>query len=154
MLRGASMSGNGVSEKRILVADDDDAIRTLLATVLRRRGYHVDTARNGQEALAQITACRYVVVLLDLMMPLVSGHEVLTWLAPMPRAQRPLVIVLTAGLEPRSLDPDIVSGTLRKPFDIELLVDTISACIKSVPSQKQDADCPEPGSESDAPEVC
>lgn len=148
------MSGNGASsEKRILVADDDDAIRTLLATVLRRRGYQVDTARNGQEALAHITTCRYAVLLLDLMMPIVSGHEVLTWLEPLPRADRPLVIVLTAGLEPRSLDAEIVSGTLRKPFDIELLVDTISACLKSVSSEKQAADCPEAGSESDAPEV-
>ena len=41
-------------EKRILVVDDDSAIRTLLFTILRRRGLGVDTARNGVEALEKL----------------------------------------------------------------------------------------------------
>ena len=39
------------SEKRVLVVDDDDAIRALLATVLKRRGLQVDMARNGKDAV-------------------------------------------------------------------------------------------------------
>lgn len=134
-------------DKRILVTDDDDAIRTLLFTVLRRRGFKVDTARNGKEALERLARCVYSVILLDLMMPVVSGYEVLDHLMAQPQQQRPFVIVLTAGTEPHGLDPSLVAGTIRKPFDVELLVDTISACVASAAVQDQDDECPQADSE-------
>ena len=137
-------------EKRILIVDDDDAIRTLLFTVLRRRGLLVDTARNGVEAMERCGNCRYSVVLLDLMMPLMSGWDVLSRLEKVPLEQRPFVIVLTAGLEPRNLDPRLVSGTLRKPFDIEMLVDTVSACLVTMEVIEQVEDCPPAESERGA----
>lgn len=118
------------SEKRILVVDDDDAIRALLSTVLRRRGLRVETARNGVEAVTRLGECRYSVILLDLMMPLMSGYQVLEHLADESASMRPLVIVLTAGLEPRTFDTTLVVGTIHKPFDVEILVDTVMGCLK------------------------
>jgi len=132
-------------EKRILVVDDDDAIRTLLVTVLRKRRFIVDDARNGEEAIERARLCRYSIVLLDLMMPRLNGYEFLGQIEEWPKHQRPLVIVLTAGTEPRDLDPDIVAGTIRKPFDIELLVDTVSACIQTLGAQEQHKHCPPEG---------
>lgn len=132
-------------EKRILVVDDDDAIRALLLTVLRRRGFKVDTARNGSEAIARCVRCRYALVLLDLMMPVMSGYEVLDHVAGL--KDRPLVIVLTAGTPPKQLDADLVAGSLRKPFDIELLVDTMRGCLVNVPERPQPPECPAPESE-------
>lgn len=132
-------------EKRILVVDDDDAIRTLLLTVLRRRGFKVDTARNGSEAVDRCIRCRYALVLLDLMMPVMSGYELLDHLGPM--ENRPLVIVLTAAPPPRQLSADLVAGTLRKPFDIELLIDTMNGCLANCPERTQPEDCP--GAESE-----
>lgn len=137
------------TEKRILVVDDDDAIRALLFTVLRRRGFVVDTARNGVEALERLQHCCYAVMLLDLMMPRLSGWEVLAQLDREYVAGRtPLVIVLTAGHEPRDLNPHIVAGTVRKPFDIELLLDTIGACAATATARDQVADCPPAESEA------
>src|SRR3982750_1535716 len=107
------------TEKRILVVDDDDAIRALLFTVLRRRGFRVDTARNGAEALERCANCRYSLLLLDLMMPRMTGYEVLTEIESWEPALRPCIIVLTAGNEPRNISADLVAGTVRKPFDIE-----------------------------------
>ena len=118
------------SEKRVLVVDDDDAIRALLSTVLKRRGLRVDGARNGAEALSRLGECRYSLILLDLMMPIMSGYQVLEHLADESASVRPLVIVLTAGLESRSLDTTFVVGTVHKPFDIEMLVDTVMGCLK------------------------
>ena len=118
------------SEKRILVVDDDDAIRALLSTVLRRRGLRVETARNGVEALAKLGECRYSLLLLDLMMPLMSGYEVLAHLADESASTRPLVLVLPAGIEPRNFDTTFVVGTIHKPFDVELIVDTVVGCLK------------------------
>ena len=118
------------SEKRILVVDDDDAIRALLTTVLRRRGLRVDTARNGAEAVTRIGECRYSLILLDLMMPLLSGYQVLEHIAEESAPSRPMVLVLTAGLEPRGFDSTFVIGTIHKPFDIEMLVDTVVGCLR------------------------
>jgi len=131
-----------MTDKRILVVVDDDAIRALLLTILRRRGVKVDSARNGLEAMEHFARCRYSVLLLDLMMPRMNGYELLEEIAKMTRPQRPIVIVLTAGTEPRNLSAEIVAGTVRKPFDIELLVDTISACLGASEAIEQRDDCP------------
>lgn len=90
----------------------------------------VDTARNGIEAMEKLAGNSYAMMLLDLMMPRMSGYEVLEQLAALPA--RPLVLVLTAGLEPRPIDTTLVVGTIHKPFDVELLVETITACMKTI----------------------
>ena len=129
-------------EKRILVIEDDDAIRALLFTVLRRRGFKVDTANNGANALERFNHCVYSLVLLDLMMPVMNGYEFLALLESKDVSHRPLVIVLTAGGAPKNLNPDIVAGTVRKPFDIELLVDTVTACLATKGDAPQLDSCP------------
>jgi CheY-like chemotaxis protein len=129
-------------DKRILVVDDDDAIRALLFTILRRRGFKVDSARTGLEAMERCARCHYAVMLLDLMMPHMNGFDVLDAMERVPCEQRPIIIVLTAGTEPRNLAPDLVAGTIRKPFDIELLVDTIAGCISMLGGIEQGDGCP------------
>jgi DNA-binding response OmpR family regulator len=132
------------SEKRVLVVDDDDAIRALVGTVLRRRGLAVDAARNGVEALARIRLCRYSVVVLDLMMPLMSGFDVLDHIGTLATDRRPYVLVLTAGLEPRNFDSSFVIGTIHKPFDISLLLDTVTGVLRSSPGFPQPNGCVQP----------
>ena len=129
-------------EKRVLVVDDDDAIRTLLLTILRRSGLVVDTAKNGAEALQKLRQCSYAVMLLDLMMPVTSGWEVLEKLAAFEPVHRPLVIVLTAGGESRDFSPDLVIGSIRKPFDVELLNDMVAGCIATMSAKEQLSGCP------------
>ena len=130
------------TEKCILVVDDDDAIRKLLFTILRRRGLAVDVAKDGIEALERLDQCAYALVLLDLMMPRLSGWEVLRRIGERPRGERPVVIVLTAGPEPRDFDPDVVAGTLRKPFEISLLLEAVQGCIAAVEPRAQLPGCP------------
>lgn len=125
------------SEQRILVVDDDDAIRALLRTVLRRRGFHVDGARNGVDALDQLGTRNYALILLDLMMPRMSGFELLDHLSRLPGLIRPQVLVLTAGLESRAFATDLVIGTVHKPFDIELLLDIVSGFLSVTAEQTQ-----------------
>lgn len=136
------------NEKRVLVVDDDDAIRALLFTVLRRRGMKVDMARNGAEALERCLRCHYSVILLDLMMPKMSGYEFLAHLEHEWRGERPIVVVLTAGTEPRNLNPAYVAGSVRKPFDIELLLDTLNGCLSTVAARAQLESCPPADSET------
>ena len=140
-------------EKRVLVVDDDDAIRALLCTILRRRGLAVDSARNGAEALVRCEQCRYAVLLLDLMMPQLNGYEVLDAFANRRREERPLILVLTAGAEPRNLSADLVAGTIRKPFDVEMIVDTILAALATMSGNNQPDECPPADSEIGSCEV-
>lgn len=136
------------AEHRILVVDDDEAIRALLMTILRRRGLVVDVARNGAEAMERLSSCRYSVMLLDMMMPLMNGYEVLERIADYAPSVRPIIIVLTAGSEPRDLDAGLVAGSVRKPFDVDLLLDSVMACMAALTPRNQLEDCP-PG-ESEA----
>lgn len=130
------------NEKRILIVDDDDAIRGLLCTILSRRGFAIDTARDGVEALARLRTCNYAAMLLDLMMPLKSGYDVLAELKDIETARRPIVFVLTAGGSVSDLDPEVVTGSMRKPFDVEVLIDMVTACVTALTPQPQPRDCP------------
>src|SRR5207302_338883 len=82
----------GTREKRILVVEDDDAIRALLLTILQRRGFKVDTSSNGADAIKRLSDCIYSVILLDMMMPVMSGYEFLADLEKRRTEQHPLVI--------------------------------------------------------------
>lgn len=106
---------------KVLVADDDPALRGLLRLVARRGGFEVDAAANGMEALEKLRSNNYAIAIIDLMMPRVNGFQVLEQIARM--EVRPSVIVATAMNDaqlPR-LDSNVVTSILRKPFDIEML---------------------------------
>lgn len=111
-------------KQKILVVDDDDAIRTMVERVLKREQFEVDAARDGHEAIEKLTRNDYGTVLLDLMMPRVDGHGVLQYLETKKNAPRPWVIVMSANLqsasETKSAKP--VFRILSKPFDIGQLV--------------------------------
>src|SRR5258706_2514121 len=130
------------NERRILIVDDDEAIRALLSTILGRRGFAMDVVTNGVEAMARLRICRYAVMLLDLMMPMKSGWEVMEELKKVPAGVRPVVIVLTAGTDPHGLDPALVAGSIAKPFEIDLLIDTIIACTNATTARPQLPGCP------------
>lgn len=116
------------TKRRVLVVDDDDAIRAMVERVLKREKYEVESARDGFEAIEKLTRNDYTTVLLDLMMPRVDGHGVLRYLEQRPQA--PAVIVMTANLqsahETASIRP--VFRVLSKPFDIRQLVLHVHEC--------------------------
>ena len=116
----------------VLVVEDDDSIRRLLIEYLRERAsLDVDGARDGVEALHQVSTKPYAVVILDLMMPYMSGIDFLTSLEALMSdpsvksiEQPPAVIVVTSAppedvpaddLQQRF--PSFVRGVLRKPLD-------------------------------------
>jgi DNA-binding response OmpR family regulator len=116
--------------KRILVVDDDDAIRIMVERVLRREQFEVESARDGFEAIEKLSKHDYGTVLLDLMMPRVDGHGVLRFLESESDAPQPRVIVMTANMQGAS---DTVSAKpvfriLPKPFDIRQLIADVRAC--------------------------
>jgi len=90
-----------VNPKKILVADDEESIRTVVSFTLEQAGYAVETAANGDEALEKVYAAPPDLILLDLMMPMVDGWEVLKLLRSDPQTEKIPVVLLTAKGEIR-----------------------------------------------------
>jgi len=123
-----------ISEARILVADDDQSIRQLLGTIIQREGFHVDTVADGTEAIEKLKTHQYAVILLDLMMPRLDGFEVIEYLKHHHGPVKPVVLVISAYADQRfkQVDPDIVAGVIRKPFEIAELGSMIRLCVKGL----------------------
>lgn len=123
----------------ILIIDDDPGIRGLLEVVLRRKGFECDLASDGAEAEKKLRVFDYDVILLDLMLPRLNGFEVLRFLKAERRAMLGRVIVVTAVAEITLRDfqdQKLVWALLRKPFDINLLIDTVTACAGNAREQR------------------
>ena len=109
---------------KVLVVEDDDAIRALLVAALRREPFEVHAAVNGSDALTRTRAAEYAVILLDLMMPIVTGVEFLQAFHEADPASRTVVFVMTAfdDVTIRHIAPNLVHGIVHKPFDVPQLV--------------------------------
>jgi two-component system response regulator CpxR len=115
----------------VLVADDDVSIRRLISVALRRDGYAFIEAGNGKEALEMMRREHPSVVLLDLMMPVLSGWDVLQERARDPELQQIPVILISAARGPevaQAVDKGICAF-LPKPFDISALTALVRSCI-------------------------
>lgn len=118
-------------EQRALVVEDERTVRELSATILRRANVECDTAPEGKTAIEMLTARHYRVIVLDLMMPLMSGWEVIGWMRANPEHKPRSVIVCTAADRSTisGLDPEIVNAILLKPFDANELASYVRACM-------------------------
>ena len=111
---------------RVLVVDDDPALREMLAIILESEGYEVTQARNGLEAVECLQrGWRPAVMLLDIMMPLMDGVAVCNWLtATMPPHERPRVVILTASMVPGTALP-AADAMLTKPFGVDAVLELV-----------------------------
>lgn len=103
----------------VLVADDDLDIRELVAFRLHRDGYTVSLAEDGVQALEMARAERPDLILLDVMMPGLTGFEVARQLRESPDTADQLIILLTARTEPEDLEQGKALGVddyVTKPF--------------------------------------
>ncbi len=112
----------------ILIVDDDQDVREILAQLLEDEGYSVASASNGREALEKLDGLpRPVLVILDLMMPVRSGWEVMDVLRRDGKREGVRVAIASAVPNPEVPDADAV---LRKPIDLDNLLDTVARLAK------------------------
>jgi DNA-binding response OmpR family regulator len=111
--------------KKVLIADDEPNIVTSLQFLMKRKGYEVSIARNGEEALQQIAAIAPDLILLDVMMPLKSGYEVCQKVRETPAWQKMKIIMLSA----KGRDVEVAKGLglgadayVTKPFATQELL--------------------------------
>lgn len=117
-------------QPKVLVVEDDAAIRTLVVAALKREPIEVHTAQDGVAAMECMRANVYAVILLDLMMPRLNGYEFLENLDAVRGDSRPIIIVMTAfdSASLRRLPANRVHAVLHKPFDVERVVDLVRDC--------------------------
>jgi CheY-like chemotaxis protein len=116
---------------RVLVVDDDSNIRRLIVAALKRDGYAFLEAPNGRDALDIMRAEHPDVVVLDLMMPILSGWDVLAERQRHPDLMRIPVILISANRDPEiatAVDKGICAF-LPKPFDIGTLSALVRSCV-------------------------
>lgn len=118
---------------RVLIVDDDAAIRKMLVDVLSLEGFAAETARDGREALALLEAGSYQVVLLDLMMPIMDGWELCRTLRERPALRAQFSVVLMSAGEKLEQAQDLgADGYLAKPFDVNQLLELLEPFVSEV----------------------
>jgi DNA-binding response OmpR family regulator len=117
-------------KKRVLIVEDDPAVRQIVRVLLERDGVEVDIAEDGERATALLAERRYAAVLLDLLMPRLDGRGVLSFMKE--RAFDMPVVVLTAVADSSDLDPQLVRVVLQKPFEARELRKVVNAVLEMV----------------------
>ena len=119
---------------KILIADDEPNILISLEYLMKREGYSVSVARDGEEALAAILRDRPALVLLDVMMPKKSGFEVCQEVRANETVKDTLILMLTA----KGRDTDVAKGLgsgadayMTKPFSTKALVQKVREMLEA-----------------------
>lgn len=102
----ADSTGSGDSSVRVLVAEDDEVIRTKLASDISKWGHHVTSARDGEEAWSLFLKGDFQIVITDWEMPRLNGLQLVERIRAAPRADYVYIMMLTS----RSSREDIVNG--------------------------------------------
>ena len=111
---------NNMENRRMLVADDDPAILRLIATILEKENFTVVTARDGREAYKILqTDANFTAAILDVVMPHISGTELVRFMRSEDRLKRIPVMMMTAEQDPKLSSESFTAGAmvfLPKPF--------------------------------------
>ena len=133
-----------MTQKSVLVVEDDDSIRQLLIEYLRNGTCpQVDGARDGADALHQISTRSYAVIVLDMIMPYMSGVDFLSSLDALmsdpsiPSLDQPPAILVITSVPPEEVStenlqqrfPGFVRGVMRKPLDLSTLARQVASLL-------------------------
>lgn len=118
---------------RILVVDDSSMTRKMIASVLAREGYEVDSVGNGLEALERVLQGTYSLVITDINMPQMDGVEFLTRVRSEPQLRNLPIIVLSSNTSPADVERATRAGAdlyLTKPTPPEKIVESVRALVR------------------------
>jgi two-component system, OmpR family, response regulator len=130
-----------MESKRIILAEDDQNLGNLLQSYLTMKGYEVDLFTDGKKALDGYTSGRYVIGIIDVMMPEMDGFELVRRIKKM-KSEFP-VIYLTARNQKDDIIEGFVTGAddyLTKPFSMEELLYRIEAVLRRSYGSKEEKD--------------
>jgi DNA-binding NtrC family response regulator len=130
---------------RVLIADRDATLRQLLYSRLLNADLFSDCVATGREALERLVETSYAVTVIDVTLADVDAVQVIEAIAQIAPARRPVVLVLAERPEAaRTLDVEIVQIVLRKPVDMNQLVELIASCARSATRRSENVSLPPP----------
>jgi len=123
-----------VNSSKVLVVEDEQDIRQLMCLHLNRKGYTTEEAVNGSKAYEILEQKSFDLIILDWMLPGMSGMELLSWIRnkPLPMGRTPILFV-TAKSEPENIVKALQTGAddyLVKPFDLRVLMARVSSLLR------------------------
>jgi len=118
-----------IQQKRVLLAEDDRALRRFLEVILERAGYKVIPAEDGLEAMKLALATPIDIVITDAMMPNLNGHELCRFLRNSPTLSHVPVIVLSALERKETQAPAYADAFLSKPVAGQTLIECIESLL-------------------------
>lgn len=136
-----------MQEPRVLIVENNEALRVLLLTILRHQPLAVDTATSAEAALAKTSNCDYSLIIVDVDLPDEEGVRFISTF----REQRPeSTTFIMAVRDPKNdvfLDPSMVSAVLNKPLEIDTMAEVVRECAYVVPPPEDPLPCPPSESE-------
>lgn len=114
--------------KRVLVVDDEPALRGAFAEILEEIGYTVSTAANGNDALERVGMDKPDLVLMDVMMPGLDGMRTSQAIRARADMPQPAIVLMSAAPTRVRVGPS-VNGFLPKPFDLDEMLDLVARLI-------------------------
>ena len=108
----------------VLVVDDDEGVRAVMATALEDDGWTVRTAENGRRALEALQQAKPEAIILDLRMPVMDGVTFAQWYREFPEPRAPLILISATVTHAAIEETGAVTG-LQKPVDLDVLLDAV-----------------------------
>lgn len=128
-------------QPRVLVVEDNDAIRVMLFTILRHQPLSVDTASTADEALSHVLECDYALILIDMDLPHRAAERFLREF----KAKRPeatsFIIAVRDPKKHAVIDPTAIVAVLNKPIEIDTMAEVVRECAFLVPPPDDPLPC-------------
>jgi DNA-binding NtrC family response regulator len=135
------------SKTRVLILEDNDALRVMLFTILRHQPLGVDTAQSPEEALEKVRTCDYALIIIDMDLAAGGSHAFLDAF----REERPesttFILAVRDPAREMPLEPEMVNAVMNKPIEIDTLADVVRECALVVPPPPDPLPCPAAESE-------
>lgn len=129
---------------RVLIIEDNDALRVMLFTVLRHQPLGVDTAVNATEAMSKVLQCDYALILIDMNLGNGEGPRFLKeFQEERPEATSFIIAVRDPNKEV-FIDPASVVAVLNKPIEIDTMAEIVRECAFLVPRPEEPLPCAQP----------
>ena len=121
-----------MEETKILLVDDEENILTIFRLILESKGYRVDTASTGEEALVKVGLHKYHLCLLDLNLPDMHGTELVRQIHQIDPGMRKLIVTgESSGIDARTAQNNGADGFILKPVNKAALISAVEAALKT-----------------------
>jgi DNA-binding NtrC family response regulator len=128
-------------QPRVLIVEDNDAVRVMLFTILRHQPLNVDTASTIDEALAHVLECDYALIIIDMDLPHSSAERFLSEFKMKRPEATSFVIAVRDPKKQVMIDPMVVVAVLNKPIEIDTMAEVVRECAFLVPPPEDPLPC-------------